>query len=154
MPSFRYSLLTENDTGSATSSSHPDADDDKSSRKLSIKTPEPPQPDTRIHWYAANKEALLSTGIMHIFNLWTEAGTRDAQPSNGRWVRCRHHPSLRMAADQYSIHPRLDGRRGEYPPGQWLPHNRRGGAAYRDAVESRPVPYFARRDEVYSKPTC
>jgi|SRR6516162_7415684 hypothetical protein len=29
-------------------------------------------------WYAANKEALLSTGIMHVFNIWTEAGTRDA----------------------------------------------------------------------------
>ncbi len=38
----------------------------------------PPAADTKIHWGAANRESLLSTGIMHTFNLWTEAGTRDA----------------------------------------------------------------------------
>jgi hypothetical protein len=41
-------------------------------------TPEPPKPSTHIHWKSANQQALLSTGIMHVFNLWTEAGTRDA----------------------------------------------------------------------------
>jgi len=44
----------------------------------SAKPVEPPKADTRIHWSAANRESLLSTGIMHTFNLWTEAGTRDA----------------------------------------------------------------------------
>ena len=77
-PSLRHSFLPDSEAGSVDSSSHSDADDPSSSAKLGLKTPEPLQPDTRIHWYAANKEALLSTGIMHTFNLWTEAGTRDA----------------------------------------------------------------------------
>jgi len=42
------------------------------------KPAEPPQADTHIHWNTANRESLLSTGIMHVFNVWTEAGTRDA----------------------------------------------------------------------------
>jgi hypothetical protein len=54
-----------------------------SSSGAQAKPADPPQPDTRIHWYAANRESLLSTGIMHVFNLWTEAGTRDAL--NGPW---------------------------------------------------------------------
>ncbi len=43
----------------------------------------------KIHWKAANGEALLSTGIMHTFNLWTEAGTRDALygPWAEDWLR-------------------------------------------------------------------
>ena len=35
-------------------------------------------PDTRVKWRVANQESLLYTGIMHTFNLWTEAGTRDS----------------------------------------------------------------------------
>jgi hypothetical protein len=77
-PSFRYSFLTLDDAGSGASGGNSDADDSSSSAKFGLKTPEPAQPDTHIHWYAANKEALLSTGIMHVFNIWTEAGTRDA----------------------------------------------------------------------------
>jgi hypothetical protein len=50
-----------------------------------LKTPEPPKNDTRIRWRAANEQALLSTGIMHTFNIWTEAGTRDAL--NGPWLK-------------------------------------------------------------------
>ena len=46
---------------------------------------EPPKNNTHIHWKAANEQALLSTGIMHTFNLWTEAGTRDAL--NGPWLQ-------------------------------------------------------------------
>jgi len=49
------------------------------------KPAELPQRDTHIHWNAANRESLLSTGIMHTFNLWTEAGTRDAL--NGPWFQ-------------------------------------------------------------------
>ena len=33
----------------------------------------------------ANRESLLFTGIMHTFNIWTEAGTRDAL--NGHWFQ-------------------------------------------------------------------
>jgi hypothetical protein len=77
-PNSHYQFLTTDNAQSGTSSSRSGADDGSSSAQIGIKTPEPPQPDTRIHWYAANKEALLSTGIMHVFNLWTEAGTRDA----------------------------------------------------------------------------
>ena len=46
---------------------------------------EPPKSSTHIHWKAANEQALLSTGIMHTFNLWTEAGTRDAL--YGPWLQ-------------------------------------------------------------------
>ena len=77
-PSFRYSFLPSNESDSGTSRGNSDADESSSSAKFGIKTPEPVEPDTGIHWYAANKEALLSTGIMHVFNIWTEAGTRDA----------------------------------------------------------------------------
>ena len=39
--------------------------------------------DTRFRWGAATRESLFFTGIMHGFNLATEAGTRDAL--NGHW---------------------------------------------------------------------
>jgi hypothetical protein len=39
--------------------------------------------DTEVRWRPATQEALLFTGIMHAFNLGTEAGTRDAL--NGHW---------------------------------------------------------------------
>lgn len=42
-------------------------------------------PETRVNWRAAIQESLLYTGIMHTFNIWTEAGTRDAL--NGPWLR-------------------------------------------------------------------
>jgi hypothetical protein len=39
--------------------------------------------DTKVRWRPATQETLLFTGIMHTFNLATEAGTRDAL--NGPW---------------------------------------------------------------------
>jgi hypothetical protein len=42
-------------------------------------------PDTRFRWLASTKESLLYTGIMHTFNLATEAGTRDTL--NGPWLK-------------------------------------------------------------------
>jgi hypothetical protein len=60
-------------------------DDSAPLSKLVVQPVGLPHPDTRIHWKAANGEALLSTGIMHTFNLWTEAGTRDAL--YGPWAR-------------------------------------------------------------------
>ena len=63
----------------------PHTEDAGGTSKLAVQPVEPPHPDTRIHWRAANGEALLSTGIMHAFNIWTEAGTRDAL--YGPWAR-------------------------------------------------------------------
>src|SRR5215472_9079960 len=42
------------------------------------------QTTTRQNWGASSRESLLFTGIMHTFNLWTEAGTRDTL--NGHWL--------------------------------------------------------------------
>lgn len=39
--------------------------------------------NTNFKWRFATQESLLFTGIMHTFNLWTQAGTRDAL--NGEW---------------------------------------------------------------------
>lgn len=46
-----------------------------------------PQPriDKNLKWEIANQESLLFTGIMHTFNIWTEAGTRDTL--NGHWLQ-------------------------------------------------------------------
>jgi hypothetical protein len=33
-------------------------------------------PETSVQWRIAIQESLLYTGVMHTFNLWTEAGTR------------------------------------------------------------------------------
>jgi hypothetical protein len=40
--------------------------------------------DTKFKWRLATQESLLFTGIQHTYNLWTEAGTRDAL--NGPWL--------------------------------------------------------------------
>ena len=57
--------------------------DGQGTTALALKPVEPQHPDTKIHWSAANGESLLATGIYHTFNIWTEAGTRDAL--NGPW---------------------------------------------------------------------
>ena len=41
--------------------------------------------DYRVRWLPAISESLFATGVMHTFNVWTEAGTRDAL--NGHWFR-------------------------------------------------------------------
>ena len=41
--------------------------------------------DKHLKWRIANQESLLFTGIMHTFNIWTEAGTRDTL--NGHWFQ-------------------------------------------------------------------
>jgi hypothetical protein len=43
------------------------------------------QAATRIKWKPLLLETLLETGVMHTFNLWTEAGTRDAL--YGHWFQ-------------------------------------------------------------------
>lgn len=37
-----------------------------------------PASETKVQWRVAIQESLLYTGVMHTFNIWTEAGTRDA----------------------------------------------------------------------------
>jgi len=41
--------------------------------------------DTRFDWRASTRQSLLYTGIMHTFNITTEAGTRDAL--RGPWLK-------------------------------------------------------------------
>jgi hypothetical protein len=45
----------------------------------------PSERSKRFRWGPALGESLLYTGIMHTFDLWTEAGTRDAL--NGHWFQ-------------------------------------------------------------------
>ena len=40
--------------------------------------------DTSFQWRFAIPESLLYTGIMHVYDIWTEAGTRDTL--NGHWL--------------------------------------------------------------------
>ena len=49
----------------------------------------PSKNQTKVHWKPAIGQALLSTGIMHSFNLGTEAGTRDTL--NGHWFQDYTH---------------------------------------------------------------
>lgn len=51
----------------------------------SIQTVEATHPRYGVRWLPAVYESLLYTGVMHTFNLWTEAGTRDTL--NGHWFR-------------------------------------------------------------------
>jgi hypothetical protein len=68
------------------SSKPPNKEEGRASATLALKPVEPPPvPNTKVRWGPANAEALLSTGIMHTFNLWTEAGTRDAL--YGPWAK-------------------------------------------------------------------
>ena len=80
-----YGLLADVQAPNDPSTSRVPEDDYGGASKLAGLPAEPPHPDTRIHWKAANGEGLLSTGIMHTFNLWTEAGTRDAL--YGPWAK-------------------------------------------------------------------
>jgi hypothetical protein len=52
---------------------------------LYIKPEIPATVDKKFHWRLATRESLLFTGVMHAFNLTTEAGTRDAL--NGPWFK-------------------------------------------------------------------
>jgi hypothetical protein len=51
---------------------------------LPIVKPEVPRSETKFRWRLAFQQSLLFTGIMHGFNLASEAGTRDAL--NGPWL--------------------------------------------------------------------
>jgi len=58
----------------------------RSSAAVSLVQPvEQAGPDTKVHWMPAIRESLYYTGIMHTFDIVTEAGTRDAL--NGHWFQ-------------------------------------------------------------------
>ena len=78
-------VSTDGDTPSHPSTELPGAKDTGATPSFAVQHVEPPHPDNRIRWKPATQQALLSTGIMHTFNLWTEAGTRDAL--NGPWLK-------------------------------------------------------------------
>ena len=80
-----YGFFADVTAPNGTSTSRPPANDGASIPELALKPAEPLQPDTRIRWKAANGESLLATGIYHTFNIWTEAGTRDAL--YGPWAK-------------------------------------------------------------------
>ena len=58
--------------------------DSKSAFSGPIQPKRSPESENKVHWKPAILESLLYTGIMHTFNLATEAGTRDAL--NGPWL--------------------------------------------------------------------
>src|SRR5580658_6693576 len=57
----------------------------KSHPALYMQPEVPVRRDTKFRWRIATQESLLFTGIMHAFNLATEAGTRDTL--NGPWFK-------------------------------------------------------------------
>jgi len=81
-PQSARSIVNDNlflDTGVPADSNVPGAVDSVGAPYVANKPLEPElQKQDEIQWRPAIREALLSTGIMHTFNLWTEAGTRDA----------------------------------------------------------------------------
>ena len=88
--SWTYPLSASSLTDSATLDSDDSNADDyangvKSHPALYMQPEVPVPPDTKFHWRFGTREALLFTGIMHTFNLTTEAGTRDAL--NGPWFK-------------------------------------------------------------------
>ncbi len=74
----KYSLDDSNVAPVHSSSSFSSSNDANMASNGVVRSVTPPPPDTKIRWRVANQESLLSIGIMHTFNLWTEAGTRDA----------------------------------------------------------------------------
>jgi hypothetical protein len=51
---------------------------DAADSSVVLQAPRPAAPRNPVQWRVAIQESLLYTGIMHTFNIWTEAGTRDA----------------------------------------------------------------------------
>ncbi len=86
-PSAALGKMTASDTG--LSFSGPPNGPDRfsaasSSSSLIVVTPNPP-PETKVQWRVAVQESLLFTGVMHTFNIWTQAGTRDTLL--GPWLK-------------------------------------------------------------------
>ena len=84
-PQFHYGVFEDREAPGSTPPSVPNGRDAGATSNVAVQPVKPPPPDTKIRWRPAIEEALLATGIWHIFNLWTEAGTRDAL--NGPWLK-------------------------------------------------------------------
>jgi hypothetical protein len=88
---LQYSFFTDADSPQYPPTSAPHVDDAGAmsnrgaTSTLAVQPIEPLHPDTKIRWRTATGETLLATGIMHTFNLWSEAGTRDAL--YGPWAK-------------------------------------------------------------------
>src|SRR5215467_13406338 len=50
-----------------------------------VHTVQKPSFSSNVRWLPAVRQSLLYTGVMHTFNIWTEAGTRDTL--NGHWFQ-------------------------------------------------------------------
>ena len=108
---FPYSSSLNPDTPLSPSPSPSSGEDAGPSSNVALRPAEPPPGSTNIHWRPAIEQALLTTGVWHIFNLWTEAGTRDAL--NGPWLNNYLHSvsELRGWSDSdrfmapYASHP-------------------------------------------------
>jgi len=68
----------EDDPAYRASNSPTSADSPNADPLLGMQHNESAKRENEIQWIPAMSQALLSTGVMHTFNLWTEAGTRDA----------------------------------------------------------------------------
>ena len=81
--SSRWSLFDSSD------STHPYSDEFRRmpnwNSEAFIQTRHEAPSEKNLKWRLANQESLLFTGVMHTFNLWTEAGTRDTL--NGHWFQ-------------------------------------------------------------------
>jgi hypothetical protein len=84
-PRLHYGASGDGDPPRYPSNDQPHAEDAAAPSNLAVQPVEPSHTNTKIRWKPAIQEALLATGIWHTFNLWTEAGTRDAL--NGPWLK-------------------------------------------------------------------
>jgi hypothetical protein len=76
-----YATADDVPTSSSSSKRSPDLE----SNLTALQPISEASPRTSFRWMPAINEALLFTGIMHTFNIWTEAGTRDTL--NGHWFQ-------------------------------------------------------------------
>ncbi len=84
--SLSSSTLVDSDTLDSDYTTPADFANGAKSHPALYMQPEVPVPrDTKFRWRLATRESLLFTGVMHAFNLTTEAGTRDAL--NGPWFK-------------------------------------------------------------------
>jgi len=81
-PTFNNLFYVSEDISAASS----DESDTMSAHAAIIAVPSGPESssDSKVRWQFATRESLLFTGIMHAYNLGTEAGTRDTL--NGHWL--------------------------------------------------------------------
>ena len=93
-----------------------------------------PVPETKVQWKIALQESLLYTGVMHTFNLWTEAGTRDAL----------YGPLAQQLPPLCGRAPRLERQRSIHGP-IWRPHHCRLGLRILRATIRSPLPQRAVR---------